>query len=200
MYHSKLLLVKDAFNVASLHKRAFTSFFLTRLGLKFLTQFYKALIVRDDTICMGYFDERKELVGFYVANYNHKGFYKDLCKEHYIKFLASSFHIFVLKPSLLIRLVKSFTSSPSLVDVTGYPYLLSICVDPSLQNKGLGKTMMHDLLSIIQAKGHKGLYLTTDALENEFANAFYVKSGFVNVNSYYQGTRKMNVYLKIFDN
>ncbi len=200
MYHSKLLVVKDATLVASLHKKAFTSFFLTRLGLKFLTQFYKALIVRNDAICMGYWDERKELVGFYVANYNHKGFYKALCKKNYIKFLASSFHIFILKPNLLIRLVKSFTSSPSLVDVTEYPYLLSICVDPTLQNKGLGKTMMHDLLSILQAKGHKGLYLTTDALGNELANAFYVKSGFVNVNSYHQGNRKMNVYLKIFDN
>jgi len=183
---------------ASLHQRAFKNFFLTTLGVRFLESFYKAIISRNDTFCRGYWDDKKRLCGFLVANQKHEGFYKDLCKKNLFSFVVSSFEKFVLNPLLILRLAKSFRSNSESHGLEGHPYLMSICVDPALQGKGVGKLMINDLVKILQDGGYKGLYLTTDADSNDSANSFYASTGFQLKASYYQGKRKMNVYFRHF--
>ena len=144
----------DTKAVAALHLEAFRNFFLSSLGYKFLNQFYLALVLREDTICQGYWDGNNRLLGFFAANLSHEGFYKDLCKKNVIDFARSSYKVFLRRPMLLIRLTKSFGSSKS-VRSTNYPYLMSICVSPDAQNTGLGKKMIEDLALILKHKGFK---------------------------------------------
>jgi hypothetical protein len=55
---------------------------------------------------------------------------------------------------------------------------------------------MADLTLLIQKAGYDGLYLTTDSEGNDSTNSFYLRSGFLKKNSYFQGKRKMNVYFR----
>jgi colanic acid biosynthesis glycosyl transferase WcaI len=199
MIHSKQLEEEDAGSVADLHEKAFRDFFLTRLGSRFLQQFYKALVLRNDTICQGYWDDTNKLVGFFVANYSHKGFYKDLGKKNLFSFAKSSFYVFLLNPLLLVRLAKSFSANNQSIAINDYPYLMSICVSPEFQNEGLGKRMIQDLINLLRNRGFMGIYLTTDAEGNEATNAFYRKNDFTVAGEVYQGKRKMNVYIKKLD-
>lgn len=198
MFRTRILESGDADRVASIHKRAFKDFFLTNLGMDFLSRFYKALTQRKDTVCRGYWNDRGQLVGFFVANYSHKGFYKSLAASNCFPFFASTFLTFLRNPRLLLRLAHSFRSNSQSHGFENYPYLLSICVDPLLQNKGLGKMMIHDLVKILENEGHKGVHLTTDSKGNNSINSFYIRTGFVKRATISQGSRQMNVYFREF--
>lgn len=197
-FHAIILESRHAEQVAEVHERAFKNFFLTILGKNFLTKFYGAILKRKDIVCRGYWDNQNRLAGFFVANYNHKGFYRNLCKENVFPFFAAAVPVFLYKPRLVFRLARAFSSNNQTHGFESYPYLMSICVDPAIQNQGLGKSMMYDLIGILQKKGYKGLYLTTDSEENNSTNSFYIHTGFVKKSSFYQGKRKMNVYFKAF--
>jgi ribosomal protein S18 acetylase RimI-like enzyme len=191
----KQLAPADADAVARLHTLAFRNFFLSRLGFRFLRSFYGALIRRNDTICAGCW-EGNTLTGFYVANHDHRGFYPDLGRKNFVPFVMSSIPAFLKNPLLIFRLMKSFQSNNKSSQFDHYPYLMSICVAPDQQNKGLGKIMIDDLLLRLQAKGFKGLTLTTDAADNEATNKFYLRSGFEDKARFFQGKREMVLYFR----
>jgi ribosomal protein S18 acetylase RimI-like enzyme len=197
MITTRRLSKEDAESAASLHLEAFRNFFLSSLGSNFLKEFYQALVLRNDTICQGYWNDDNRLLGFFAANVSHDGFYKDLCKKNVVPFVLSSFRVFVQRPLLLIRLAKSFSSSKQAGNLN-YPYLMSICVSPDVQSTGLGKKMIEDLVVILIGMGFKGLYLTTDLKENKLVNAFYSKCNFKIVGVVNQGRRKLNVYFRSF--
>lgn len=184
--------------VVKIHERAFQNFFLTILGTQFLKHFYNSLVEREDVIARGYWNSDNRLTGFFVANYNHEGFYRSLCKKNFFRFFFASLKTFLLRPMLLIRLANSYASNNKVRRYEKYAYLMSICVDPGVQNKGLGKLMLNDLVTILKNQGHRGVYLTTDADENSVSNSFYIRAGFVQKETIWQGKRKMNVYSRDF--
>jgi ribosomal protein S18 acetylase RimI-like enzyme len=196
MFTSKKLDSGCISQVVDIHDRAFKNFFLTTLGKAFLKQFYLSLAERSDVIARGYWDKQMQLVGFFVANYNHQGFYKRLCKQNFFRFFLPTFKVFLSRPRLLVRLANSLSTSSRSHGFEKYPYLMSICVDPAVQNKGLGKEMILDLMEILRQEGYDGLYLTTDAHENNSTNSFYIRAGFVKNESFLQGKRLMNLYFR----
>jgi len=198
MSYVKQLAPVDADAAAGLHMLAFRNFFLSRLGYRFLRSFYRALIKRNDTTCAGCW-EGNTLTGFYVANHDHRRFYSDLGKKNFVQFVMSSIPAFLKNPLLIVRLMKSFQSNSKPNPFDGYPYLMSICVAPDQQNKGLGRILINDLLLRLKAKGFKGLTLTTDTVDNEATNKFYLKSGFENKATFFQGKREMTLYFKSID-
>jgi GNAT superfamily N-acetyltransferase len=195
-FHFRDLKSGDKNDVAVLHSRTFKNFFLTSLGLNFLRSFYDAIIRRKDAISRGSFDESGKLVGFYVANMAHQGFYKRLAKENFLSLSFASLPAFLLNPFLLLRLMKSFGSDERLNKFAKFPYLLSICVSPEVQGQGVGKALIDDLTEILKAQGFQGLFLTTDSNANDATNAFYINKGFIPSEQFFQGKRAMTLYFK----
>jgi len=77
----------------------------------------------------------------------------------------------------------------------GVGSLLSIAVIPEAQGIGVGKALVVAFLNRAAALGLRAVDLTTDAIDNESANRFYLRMGFVQtrVFSTPEG-RRMNEY------
>jgi hypothetical protein len=73
--------------------------------------------------------------------------------------------------------------------------LLSICVDPINTEKGNG-TLLLSKFEEIAFEFSDLISLTTDADGNDAVNSFYTKNGYKLQNSFFQGRRKMNYYIK----
>ena len=73
--------------------------------------------------------------------------------------------------------------------------LLSICVDPSFPNMGFGQIILKEFEKELFKVNDK-ITLTTDALNNQYVNNFYIKNGYILETEFFQGKRKMNLYMK----
>jgi hypothetical protein len=191
----KILSIKEVESIAKLHQKAFSNFFLTKLGYNFLVEFYKSILNNSDSINIGLFDNEL-LIGFAVGSKRSKSFYKNLLKNNFIKFAFSAVLPLISNPIYIVRLLTSFISnSKSNVDIVDDTVLLSICIDPNSVSKGYGKILLIEFEKTAFIYSNI-ITLTTDADDNDYVNAFYVKNEFQLHNTFYQGKRKMNYYLK----
>ncbi len=194
----KALSVEDGQAIADLHTKAFKSFFLTSLGNQFLRIFYQSIIKNPDGIAIGIFEENK-LVAFSVGTIKKQGFYSNILKSSAIKMLWAAIPQLVLNPKKIFRLVQSFgakeTTDPKIATAA---CLLSICVDPSMANKGYGKKAL-TAFELKAFMNSNTITLTTDAAENDAVNRFYAANGYLLLNEFYQSNRKMNLYYKKYE-
>jgi ribosomal protein S18 acetylase RimI-like enzyme len=192
---TKFLSKKDAIQVALLHKKAFSGFFLTGLGVSFLSVFYQSIFRHHKSIKIGLFDDQK-LIGFAVGAKNSKSFYSSILKKNFIYLASSAFFPLLFNPLKIYRLFKSLTSQKKTDEtILDDAILLSICVDPTSKTKGYGKILLSNFEKVA-FKFSALISLTTDAENNDKVNSFYAKNGYELHNSFYQGKRKMNCYIK----
>jgi len=188
----------DAKEIASIHSLAFPNFFLTALGEQVLKVFYASLIEDKGTIASAV-KENNSIVGFFVASTEPNGLYARIFKKNISSFFFPLTLAFLKRPSLLKRMIVSFTSTKSHnVPDNAIPALLSICVKPDSAGKGVGKVLIGELEKALIAQSKNGYYLTTDADNNIATNQFYLKNGFQLYSSFFQGKRRMNLYTKYF--
>jgi ribosomal protein S18 acetylase RimI-like enzyme len=191
----KKLSLNDVDAVAKLHQKAFSNFFLTKLGINFLIRFYQCIINNSDSINIGLFDNEL-LIGFAVGSRRSKSFYRNLFTDNFIKLGFSAILPFISNPIYILRLLNSLTSiGKSNVEFIDNAILLSICIDPKSASKGYGKILLMEF-EIIAFKYSNNISLTTDADDNDYVNAFYVKNEYEIHHSFYQGKRKMNCFIK----
>ena len=193
--HLRNLTIEDCQAIANLHVKAFDSFFLTSLGSQFLKVFYRAIINDSNGIAIGIF-EGKQLVAFSVGTIKKKGFYTNILRSSVFPLLFAAFPRLVLDPQKIFRLIQSFTSNPTEdPHITDSASLLSICVDPSMGNKGYGKKVLaaFEESAFLSATT---ISLTTDTENNDSVNRFYIANGYVLLNEFLQSKRRMNLYYK----
>lgn len=180
--------------IAQLHKRAFPSFFLTQLGIPFLTTLYAGYMEDNDSgIIVA--ENNGRIIGFIAYSKEYSHFYKGLIKNHLIKFAFCSLGAAIKHPSFIKRLLGAFQKSDSVVKDEKYVELSSICVDPRIESKGLGSKLIDYLKGIVDFKTYAYINLETDAEDNEGANHFYVKNGFKLARTFTTAEgRKMNEY------
>lgn len=182
--------------IVEIHIKAFPGFFLSELGIEVLRVFYKSLLQDKTTIFYGVKNE-EGLVGFFVASIESKGLYTRLFLKNISRFILPLLFSFSKNLGLLKRMMTSASSSSKLEVSTIYPAsLLSICVSPAHAGKGIGKVLLSTLEKELQFRKRHGYYLTTDAINNNATNQFYLNSGFRLYGSYSQGKRIMNIYIK----
>lgn len=192
----RFLKIADSQNIASLHEMAFSNFFLTTLGKKFLNTFYKSIIESKKSIALGAFDEKGELIGFAVGAKMKKGFYKTLLKNNLFSLLISASMSLLSNPGSIIRLVKSFlTNETSNNDFLSYATLLSICVSPQKKGLKIGGSLLDEFEKEV-VKYSTGITLTTDKLGNDYVNNFYISNNYILTDEFNQGKRLMNFYIK----
>lgn len=182
--------------MAKVHSESFPKFFLTTLGQRFLSIFYSSLLSEEQTISWG-IKENDILIGFFVATENSDGLYKKIFIKNFFQFLIPLLTAFFKNINLLFRLIKSFNSTKAhRVPIDYKASLLSICILPTSSGKGLGKLLISKLENELIQRNILKYYLTTDADSNESTNIFYQKNQFCLYLNFWQGKRKMNLYLK----
>ncbi len=185
---------EELMEIVDIHMQTFTGFFLTFLGRGFLYQLYKGfqnyhaagLIVAK---CEG------TIVGFLAYAEDLSAFYKYLIKKQLLAFAWYGFCAFLRKPSTMMRLIRAFFKPGESKREERYIELSSIGVLPQMKNRHIGTRLINALKDKFDNESFAYIKLETDAVENDAANSFYQKNGFVLSCEYETPEgRKMNEY------
>ena len=184
--------------VVDIHMQSFTGFFLTFLGKGFLRQLYKGFIEHENSGLLVAVEE-DTIIGFLAYSEELSSFYKYLLRRHFISLAWYAGIAFIRRPKIFLRLIRAFSYSKDAKRNEKYVELSSIGVLPKEEGKGVGSKLISTLKRKVDASKYQYIKLETDAMDNEAANGFYKKNGFVLEHVYetHEG-RKMNEYRYYF--
>lgn len=187
--------------IVDIHLAAFDGFFLTFLGKGFLKQLYRGFIRHSSSSLLTAVDDGGRVVGFAAYSENLSGFYKYLIKTRLFPFAWYSLIAFLKKPKVFMRLLRALTAPKRSERSESYAEISSIGVLPSENGKGIGTTLLQEITARTDFTKNAYIKLETDAENNEAANSFYVKNGFILADTYVtKEGRKMNEYRRTADN
>jgi len=168
----------DLCPIAELHQRAFRGFFLTQLGRPFLLRYYRAVLAYPAGILL-LAEDARSVVGFVVGFCEPGLFYRSL-RRRALSLGFSMAPALLRSPCLLHRAVANFrrTGEAGPHDDTQLAELSSLAVDPAAEGRGIGRALVKEFVAVAATNGAKSVYLTTDALENDAVNRFYLRLGF----------------------
>ena len=170
---------KDTINdIVSIHLNTFTGFFLTFMGRGFLNLMYRSYAEYKDSGILVAFEDEKP-VGFLAYSGDLSGLYKYMIKKRLILFGLYSLGAFFRKPTVFMRLVRAFLKPGETRRAEKYVELASIGVDPNVKSRGVGSQLIDALKAQVDFYEYAYITLETDAVNNEGANHFYKKNGFV---------------------
>ncbi len=180
--------------IVEVHMQSFVGFFLTFLGRGFLKQLYKGFIEHCSSGIIIAVDDNK-IVGFLAYSGDLSDFYKYLVKKRFVQFAWYSMCAFLKNPKIACRLFRAFTYSDEAKREEKYIELSSIGVLPEMSGKGIGSKLIDTLKKETDPNKYAYIKLETDAVNNESANCFYKKNGFVLHHNFetHEG-RQMNEY------
>lgn len=171
----------DLSTVAQLHRRAFPGFFMTLLGTTFLKGYYAMILRCPSGVLLLAEDETKIIRGFAAGFRNPAQFYAMLQRDKHMLVVRAAWGV-LCRPWLVGRLWRMRRQDPRLTGKVGDESafeLSSIAVDPSHEGKGIGTLLVRETISRAREMGATEVYVYTDAYNNDRANAFYSKLGFV---------------------
>jgi GNAT superfamily N-acetyltransferase len=179
-----------------MHVAAFPDFFLSRLGQRFLREFYAGFVADPDAVTAVALDRDDVVRGVVVGSLRPTGFFARLLKRRWWAFVLASLALILRHPTHLPRLLAAVRYRGDVpLDVDG-ALLSSICVAPDSQGTGLGRRLLRAFEHSVDKHG-LAAYLVTDRDGNEAANSFYRSNGWRLAGTYDtpQG-RAMNCYVR----
>ena len=169
---------EDLPRIAAIHQKAFSNFFLTRLGGEFLLRYYRLVLhYRAGIVLVS--ELYGALEGFACGFIDPAEFYRLMSRNSRL-FVLPALTALVREPSLatrILRAVQRIQTSAS-GELAPSCELSSVAVAPDAGGRGLGKALVQAFLEQAWSMGARRIYLTTDADANEPANALYRKTGF----------------------
>jgi ribosomal protein S18 acetylase RimI-like enzyme len=188
--------VQDLAGIVRIHQKAFSHFFLTRLGGDFLLDYYSLVLqYRSGIVLVG--EGSGVLEGFACGFVDPAEFYQLMWRSRWA-FVLPVLSALVRNPSLVTKVVYGVQriQTPASVWPARSCELSSIAVAPEAGGNGLGKALMRAFLKQAQSMNAHCVYLTTDADGNDAANAFYRDAGFQHTRRFLQRKgRWMNEYV-----
>lgn len=170
---------KDVPLIVQIHLAAFKNYFLSRLGYQFLCIMYSAFLRSPNCIFVVFELAENELGGFALGTFRGP---KDrwLALRFFPQFLLAIIPAVVRNPiDVVRRLFMRFFDVDEMPDVPSNAVLLrSIGVLPSLRGGGASVSLLKAFEILALSKGAEYVYLTTDEVENERAQRFYVRAGY----------------------
>lgn len=186
---------KSIEQTVNIHIQTFTGFFLTFMGKNFLKQMYTSYCEHENSDLLVAQDDNGEIIGFLAYSSNMSGLYKFMIKKHLVAFAWCSLGAFFRKPKVFMRLIRAFLKPGESKRQEKYVELASIGVKPESKSSGIGSQLISELKNRVDFKNFEYISLETDAVNNEAANKFYVKNGFVLARTYKtREGREMNEY------
>ena len=190
--------LEDLRGIVAIHQKAFKDFFLTRMGREFLHRYY-ALVLNYRAGIILVSERCGMLEGFACGFVEPSEFYRLMWRNKRVFALPALSSLF-RHPSLFAGVLygvqriqtSAFTSELS----ARCCELSSIAVAPEASGNGLGKALLQGFLEHSRSMDAQYVYLTTDADENESANALYRQVGFQHTQRFLQRQgRWMNEYV-----
>ena len=164
--------------VVELHMRAFSDFFLTFLGPRFLKEFYAAFFQEHSGIAFIAEEEHSgRVLGVVAGTLHPQGFFNRLLKRRWWAFCLASAAALLSRPRIAPRLFRALFYRGAPPPGPQRTLLSSIAVAPDAKRIGLGHALLDHWMRSVQNRGSIGCYLITDAISNDTANLFYQHSG-----------------------
>lgn len=184
----------DVPTVTKVHIKSFSGFFLTSLGSAFLRNLYSSIL--DDPDGISYVATRDtQILGFAAGTTQPSGFYRRLLVRRWWRFAWTALPAVLKQPTIIPRLLRAF-SMPAQVTHAKRGTLMSIAILPECQGNGIGQSLVSAFLEEASQRGINQVDLTTDRDNNEAANRFYQRLGFVCQRSFVRPEgRAMNEYM-----
>ncbi|PKO15140.1 MAG: hypothetical protein CVU39_12325 [Chloroflexi bacterium HGW-Chloroflexi-10] len=180
--------------IAEIHLHTFKGFFLSSLGKKFLTEFYKN-IYWDNSGMLLVCRKDEEIVGFVAGSLEPAGFYTRILKKRLLFFALYALPALIKQPKIFSRLLSAFRKPGDEPNDPDAAKLMSIAVQEEYQGYGLGKLLVEAFITECKKHGKKIILLETDAVDNDAVNCFYQNMGFQLSKAYQTSeARKMNAY------
>lgn len=187
----------DIDNIVCIHRQAFAGFFLTRLGDRFLALYYRAVLDFDGGILLIAKDSTSSTLGFVAGFSDTSEFYRRLKQRRFAIALAIFFPL-LRSPGLIRRLFASSSLAGERIDAdedARVVELSSIAVGADGRGKGVGKRLLDGFCNDVLSRGSASIVLTTDAVDNDTVNQFYVDAGFAQTRAFTTAAgRAMNEY------
>ena len=188
--------VKDLASIVAIHQKAFSNFFLTRLGGEFLRRYYA--LVLNYRVGIVLVSERHAILDGFVCGFVEPPEFYRLMWRNKRAFVVPALSALVRHPSLATGVlygVQRIQTSASKAPVRSCE-LSSIAVAPEAGGNGLGKALVQAFVKQAWSMDAQCIYLTTDADGNESANALYRQVGFQHTQRFLQRKgRWMNEYI-----
>ena len=189
----------DLPTIVDVHLASFSGFFLTFLGPRFLRILYRQMIEREVGVML-VCEEAGRVVGFAGGVTQQAGFYSQLVRHNVWSFGLASVGAVFRRPAILPRLLRALRRPGEARQSAADACLLSIGVDPAVQGKGIGRTLVDAVCKELRQKGCSAVCLTTDRCNNLKANRFYQGLGFSIAREYITPEgREMYEYVKRLD-
>jgi len=170
---------KDILNsIVSIHLSTFKGFFLTFMGGGFLKLMYRSYVEYNNSGVLVAFENDKP-VGFLAYTGDLSKLYKYMIKKRLIPFAWYSIGAFLRKPAVFMRLVRALLKPGEAKREEKYVELASVGVAPEIVSKGVGSKLIDALKEKVDFTEYEYITLETDAENNDGANHFYKKNGFV---------------------
>lgn len=165
-------------DIVTIHLDTFTGFFLTFMGRGFLNLMYRSYVEYKDSGILVALESGKP-IGFLSYSGDLHGLYIYMIKKRLIPFAWYSFGAFLRRPAVFMRLVRAFLKPAESKREEEYVELASIGVTPDMKSKGVGTKLIDSLKAQVDFNRYTYITLETDAVNNDSANNFYKKNGFV---------------------
>lgn len=180
--------------VAEIHLQTFQGFFLSSLGKGFLRLMYSCY-TKFDKADLLVAKEGDNILGFCAFSFAMSDFYKYMLKSKFFAFSWYAFFAFLKSPKKFFRLFGALLKPRDAKREEKYVELASIGVAPQYKKMGVGSTLIGKVKSLVDFNEYAYITLETDAENNQIANAFYQKNGFVLARIFEQRKgRMMNEY------
>lgn len=188
----------DVAELARVHEEAFAGFFLTRLGLPFLREFYRGYLTDPSavTVVARLADGRP--VGVAVGTVEPAGFYSRLLRRRGIAFALAGARAAITHPRVVApRLISAVRYRGDAPAGSGGALFASMCVSPAAAGAGVGGRLSAAWSTQAAARGATRAYLTTDADDNDAVNRHHQAHGWHIDATYTTATgRRMHRYVQ----
>lgn len=196
IYISELTDASDILSVVDIHMDTFEGFFLTVLGRDFLNCLYSGFVEHPESgLIIAKERETAKVIGFLAYSESMSSFYSWLLRDKFFKFFWYSIKAVFKSPKSFFRLLRALTYPSNSKSDDLYIELSSIGVLNNAKSKGIGTFLLKTLIDKYSDLSFKYIRLSTDKVDNEYANSFYKKNGFSLSGSYKTPEgREMNEY------
>ncbi|PFG17470.1 acetyltransferase (GNAT) family protein [Propionicimonas paludicola] len=187
----------DTRELAELHRRAFPTFFLSSLGVGFLEQFYRGFVGDPTAAVVVARNKHGRIVGAVVGTTRPERFFRRLLLRRLFPFMMVSALAVLRRPSIAGRLFAAVRYRGDGPAQSEGGLLSSICVDPDLRGGGIGRSLLAVWELEAKSRGASVAFLTTDAVDNEAVNQFYLRCGWELLDDFVTSRgRRMNRYCR----
>lgn len=185
---------RDLPSIVRVHLASFQGFFLTFLGPAFLMELYSGILADPSGIAF-VSEDGGQVVGFVAGASESAGLYARLLRQRWWRFAIASLSPVLRNPRIVPRLLRAFKMPKQARAAGSEGTLMSIAVLPERQGQGIGQALVRAFLTEAARRGLSKVNLTTDKVDNDAANLFYQRLGFVCIRHFTTPEgRQMNEY------